>query len=609
MSTIKSSPPTKELNTSDVVVEKQPILQSIDEQITKFISGPGRMSFITGTPNRHPLFPVVNANVRYTISDENFVKLINYIDKHYNPKGENRTFSKDDFDFIQKILEQGLYPVSKQNDLLEIFTKRCDNLGGLATDLIPDIRQYLFNHLGPNCWATNIKLVKPVNFEKANMNTLTKILNFARSDNNNGDLFYKSFTQEQKNALKRNPNASNLNIARSGILSANFNVNTATKSSVQSSAKNTTDFESILSTEGKKSPSVLIEKQRSPPSPPILGSETKNIQSQKNITAQKQKKVIPQEVKETVIPTETNRDVSEILNNINKHLERLNRTKDLSFTEPNNILKIGINEISVRCFLHYISENPDFMVKDQTQCSDAIKNLGQKTIQKGGRPELNLEQLLSLSNDFKTDTNFYQNLYGFNIALANEIATSQDFRNTNIATQRKLLENFQKFIRQSLKYLTNYMNEYKVIDGSLIKSSYDLLYLLHIIAFKNVNIGIDIRGLQNVYKSLVDAITNNIEIYNSIPISALENVALSKEDRQLDNEIQLLIVQLQERLLQLQQQGKDLQENVNRLNLSATNISTMARPEIKNIADSLWSQARIIVPQNNITASINTGSK
>src|SRR5205807_1750206 len=95
-------------------------------------------------------------------------------------------------------------------------------------------------------------------------------------------------------------------------------------------------------------------------------------------------------------------------------------------------------------------------------------------------------------------------------------ANSDEFKRADVATQSKILANFQDFIRQTLNYLGEYMNQYKIVDDNLINSSYNLLYLLNIITFRHANLGHNLTELESIYQKLVTTISENISIYNSI---------------------------------------------------------------------------------------------
>jgi hypothetical protein len=303
-----------------------------------------------------------------------------------------------------------------------------------------------------------------------------------------------------------------------------------------------------------------------------------------------------------------------MVKDIHDHLSKFDKISTSDLTTPVDDLTIGENKINSRCFLHYISDDPDFMKNDQDKCSTAIKQyiVGRYEINpnflNGGQGNLDLTTLLALSNNFTEDTDFYKNLYGFNLALANLIATDNEFSRAKYRTQLKILENFQEFIKQSLTYLSEYMNKYKVIDENLIKSSYDLLYLLNIIAYRRVNAGGKIRELLILYDKLTKAIENNINIYKKIIPENFVATRLTDEDKKLNEDIQKLIEGLKKRLGLLEKQSVKLDENSKILKNSAADIKFLASENIINIATTLDSQIKKLTMSNIISSNTKTSN-
>lgn len=268
-----------------------------------------------------------------------------------------------------------------------------------------------------------------------------------------------------------------------------------------------------------------------------------------------------------------NQNANQILESIRQHLNNFSQAGNLSLQGSNDILTVGENKISVRCFLHKISNDPDFLKDQGNECTNAIRNY-----QSDGT--LDLDKLMKLSNNFQTDSNFYDNLYGFNIALVNFITHEEAFKNAKPETKANVINGVQRFIRQSLRYLSNYMVRYNIISEKLVNSSYDLLYLLNILTAKHIIETPVLSSLNELYQRLISAVQNNIKIYNQINKDAIgkeitvEQTALPQID-QLKNELESLIDKLQN-------EHKILQRNVANINNNTDELANYASEIAKN---------------------------
>ncbi|BCS83005.1 hypothetical protein QLL95_gp1118 [Cotonvirus japonicus] len=302
---------------------------------------------------------------------------------------------------------------------------------------------------------------------------------------------------------------------------------------------------------------------------------------------------------ETVVVAENNEDVTDILAKIKTHLARLNYAAKLDFEKDkkeDHILTVGNYKISRECLLHYLSGNPEFLKSDAKQCSTAIQNFSNTS------GNLDLESLLNLSEnkDFVRDTNFYKNLYGFNVSIADFIANNQEFKKTNFNTQVRILANYQEFLKQSIDYLNKYMNEYKVIDENLITKSYNLMYLLNMLTFRRANMGKNFNELGIVYNKLNQAIMNNIAIYNSIDKNKLGTLSVGKNDV-IDKNVQDLINALKQKLESVNKQQTVLKNNVEEINRDANNLKKHVSKDVIGIADSLRNEVKEISVKNITT--------
>ncbi|QGR53816.1 hypothetical protein [Moumouvirus maliensis] len=298
----------------------------------------------------------------------------------------------------------------------------------------------------------------------------------------------------------------------------------------------------------------------------------------------------------TVVASSSNNDVLDILKKIRTHLARLKYSSAVDFNknlQNDKILNIGNYKISRECLLHYLGGNPEFLKQYADQCSSAIKNFSNES------GNLDLSTLINLSEnkDFVRDTTFYKNLYGFNISLADFIANSNEFKNINFNTQARILTNYQEFLRQSIDYIGKYMKNYQVIDDNLINSSYNLMYLLNSITFRRANMGKNIYEIQSIYTALVDAINNNLSIYDTLNTSKMIAQPVA-EDPTLNSGLQKLADELKQRLNILKKQQITLKNNINDINNDSNNLKKHVSGNVVGIADALKSQISSISSKN-----------
>ncbi|AKI79018.1 hypothetical protein [Acanthamoeba polyphaga mimivirus] len=287
----------------------------------------------------------------------------------------------------------------------------------------------------------------------------------------------------------------------------------------------------------------------------------------------------------TVVTVNSEGDVSKIITRIKNHLASFNYAASLDFNKDKDhdkVLTVGEYKISRECLLHYLSGNPDFLKSSAGECSKAIQTFSNES------GNLDLESLLTLSpnKDFIHDTNFYKNLYGFNVSIADFIANNNEFKKANYNTQIRILQNYHEFLKQSIEYFNKYMNQYKVIDDNLISRSYNLMYLLNVLTFRRANVGRNINELLDSYNKLNQAIATNLAIYDSINKSKLE-IAPEARSSIIDKGVQDLVNSLKQRTNILKKQGDTLKKNVEDINKDTSNLKRHATGDIIGIADSL----------------------
>ena len=349
-----------------------------------------------------------------------------------------------------------------------------------------------------------------------------------------------------------------------------------------------------------------------PPSP------NKTIKT--NITSVQQKNNTAKNAN-LIITTESNpsrQDVDDILGEINKHLEKWKTVENIDFekTPFDNELHLGNNTtISRLCMLHYLSGDANFLSdqKNDANCTNNIKNY----LSEGNIDFEKLINLAALNNpdgsNFVRNTEFYNNLYRFNVSMVEYLANSSEFRKAEFVIQKRLLGNIQNFIKQTITYLQKYMKQYQVIDNKLLDSSYNLLYLLNILSYRRANVGKNIDDIYSLYQRIVEAIDSNIELYNKIDTNKIA-AEMTVVDSTGSNEISNLYIELRKRYAMLQEQKLQLEKNIAAIDADTKNLVNMASPEIKDIVNRLNAQIKTSIPvtttttRNNNTVRKNTTS-
>jgi tetrahydromethanopterin S-methyltransferase subunit G len=261
---------------------------------------------------------------------------------------------------------------------------------------------------------------------------------------------------------------------------------------------------------------------------------------------------------EITVPTVNTSDVD--IETIKTHLDEFDALDKIEY-KINKVLIVGDKSIGVKCMLHYLSEQPDFLKDNSEECSSNIKDFLREN-------KVDLEKLIHLSNDknFLEDTRFYFNLYGFIINMFIILSESNEFKALSPKMKEKLIINLKDFVKQALDYLNTFMITYQIINDGLINSSYDLLYLMNSLTITHTVVRSDLTSVRNLYQKLLDAVQRNIQIYQSIRIQE-NNPEIVTTDEFADITKRLL-----DRLQKLEVEYTSLQQNVAQINSNNKNI-------------------------------------
>lgn len=297
-----------------------------------------------------------------------------------------------------------------------------------------------------------------------------------------------------------------------------------------------------------------------------------------------------------------NTEVSDMLLKIEDYIYRLNYFESRPFNKTSN-LNIGGNTIGIRCLIHFLSGNPSYYRSSSGECSETIA----KYVENG---KLSLKSMIKLSDDnysnltsesqknkgesiaFLKDAIFYENLYAFDLSLVTFIANDPSFRQLPTADQYRLLDNVRIFIKQSLQYLTAFMKRYSVTDNKLIAGSYDLMYILSNLYFRQANTGTSIEDLRKYHNTLVEAVTKNIDTFVKIEDAATSNIS---QDASISNPADIstakrLAASISTLLPKIQEQSKILDSNLSNVVANNNDISGLASNTAKAVVEKLGRQ-------------------
>nr|AEX62978.1 hypothetical protein mv_L774 [Moumouvirus Monve] len=119
------------------------------------------------------------------------------------------------------------------------------------------------------------------------------------------------------------------------------------------------------------------------------------------------------------------------------------------------------------------------------------------------------------------------------------------------------------------------------------------MYLLNSITFRRANMGKNIYEIQSIYTALVDAINNNLTIYDSLNTNKMIAQPVA-QDSTLNTGLQKLADELRQRLNILRKQQVTLKNNINDINNDSNNLRKHVSGNIVGIANALKAQVNNI---------------
>lgn len=276
--------------------------------------------------------------------------------------------------------------------------------------------------------------------------------------------------------------------------------------------------------------------------------------------------------------TESGSTYDDFLSNIRNHLSRWDTIDTFADIQPTPVLKLGSDtSINVECLLSHFTSDPLFLNETKQSCSDSIKNYLRSN------NELDLASMINLADDqkFLNASEFYKNLYGFNIAMFDWIKNHEsDLKKLKATTIDEISNGTYNFVDQTLKYTTNYMEKYQVYDKVLLSNTYDLLYILHVLNTRKINNGKSLNELEQTYYKLIDVVKENVALYKKLELPPRQVVSPSGIST---TEIDDVINKLTQRITLLQQQRDEMKQQISDLNNATIKINSVASEHVKQL--------------------------
>lgn len=311
-----------------------------------------------------------------------------------------------------------------------------------------------------------------------------------------------------------------------------------------------------------------------------------NPKSSKNKTETKNSKPSNPESESSKPTASIRTEGSEYVLSVKEHLDKfdeLEKTEKTakpmgSMKDTKLTLNIGGKEeiISADCAVKFM-EDPETVINDlqKDKCPEFIKDYWNKDTK-----TIKFDELLHLSNDFKKDSDFINNLYNFIIVITKHIDATNEKKSHQV-----LLMNLRGLIKSGIDNIAAFMKTYNIIDDHLIKKSYNLLYLLHAFSFQQANIDQKkMKDVHEMYEQLTKTITENLGIYNKI-IESKETY--TQQAIPMPENIKQTADRLKKRLDILKKQHTNLQSTAKSLEKSQVSLKDHVDKDILKLEKTL----------------------
>lgn len=286
--------------------------------------------------------------------------------------------------------------------------------------------------------------------------------------------------------------------------------------------------------------------------------------------------IVPSQTGPITTPIEN--DISTMIDRIRSHLKAYDLVAKIDGSKvDSDVLKIpttnGVNQISYKCVLSYMSRNPNFFPQDKDKCSNVFKTY----LDSNG---VDLNKLIQLSGNPVTAAGFYANLYAFSVRLFDFIANDPMFKQADPVTKQNIVNGVYDFVDQTIKYVGKAMDTYKIADGRLMETSFELLYMLNLLNVKRAMMGTSTTDITKLYVDLEQATQRNIEAYHTLMKRGQPSTITATEDP----EIVALAKQVQDKIKELDAQLAALKRGEEMVAKEQASLATFVKnPVIKAI--------------------------
>lgn len=254
--------------------------------------------------------------------------------------------------------------------------------------------------------------------------------------------------------------------------------------------------------------------------------------------------------------TEANdKDVNDIVSNIQTHLQNFDKKIDISdVPSVNQDIYFGDNKITIACLIKFISGKTIY--PNANGCDSFFAQI----VDNKGNVDMDRLIAIDKNDDITKSMNKYQSFYKIVMGYGNFIAKSSEFKSAPQNVKNNIFDSFKVLIRAAMKYGFNMMESFKIINDDLIRTNSNLIYLYTITTIRQVNQGVDLQQLITLYNEVIDAVNRNLDIFRKMGDEAFAKESFVSYGS--NEEVTKLVSQLQNRLSILEEQRKQLESNI-----------------------------------------------
>ena len=225
--------------------------------------------------------------------------------------------------------------------------------------------------------------------------------------------------------------------------------------------------------------------------------------------------------------------------------------------------------IGVRCMLRAMAREQAFLPDQKTaECGDSIKFMQQTEI---------LDELKT--GTMASNEALYDQLYQMSLSMTDFVSKSPEMSQLSPAGVARLHERLQQFMLYNLKYLRDFLKKYMVTNKDLLRSGYNLMFLINSLNYAYAENGEDMNRLRDMYDRTTAAINENIALFNSVDLDALIKAKPANASALLDQ----YRTSLTSQLAVLQAQQAELKTNISAIAADHSSLSNLVSSGVLDI--------------------------